>query len=132
MSTKVIKDIDEAALYNLPLEQRAVGPFLRLRAHTHAQQPYLTFGARTYTFAETERRCRDLARGLKARGIVEGSRVLMLLPNCAEWVFTWYACSLLGAAIVPLNTNLKGVLLEAQVEDAQAHAAIIGASLMPV
>ena len=106
-------------------------PFLRLRAAQDGQRPYLTCGGTTYTFAGTQRRCRDLARGLKRRGIGEGSRVLMLLPNCAEFVFTWYACSLLGAAIVPLNTNLKGVLLEAQVLDAQADAMIVDSDLLP-
>ena len=121
-------------LYNLPLDQRDIGRFLRLRAAEDGDRPYLTFlafGARTFTFAETDRRCRDLARGLAARGIREGSRVLLLLPNCAEFVFTWYACSLLGAAIVPLNTNLKGMALEAQVEDAQADAVMASHDLLP-
>lgn len=118
-------------LYNLPLAQRNVGLFLRLRASADGERPYLTFGARTYTFAETEQRVRDLARGLKARGIGEGDRVLLLLPNCAEFMFTWYACSLIGATVVPLNTNLKGFLLDAQVEDAQAHAIVVKDELLP-
>ncbi len=131
---------DEAAsFYNLPLEQRNIGRFLRLRAARDGDRPYLTFtvtsgvtsSARTYTFAETEKRCRDLARGLARRGIREGSRVILLLPNCAEFVFAWYACSLLGAAIVPLNTSLKGFLLEAQIEDAQANAVIVKDELLP-
>ncbi len=132
---------DDAALrqaesfYNLPLEQRNIGRFLRLRAAQDGDRPYLTVGAnadaRTYTFAQTEKRCRDLARGLAQRGIREGSRVIILLPNCAEFVFAWYACSLLGAAIVPLNTNLKGLLLEAQIEDAQADAVIVKDELLP-
>lgn len=121
----------DSSLYNLPLEQRSIGRFLRLRAREDGDRPYLTFGTRTYTFAQTERRCRDLARGLARRGIREGSHVLMLLPNCAEFMFTWYACSLLGAAIVPLNTSLKGFLLEAQVEDAQAQAVIVKDELLP-
>lgn len=119
------------ALYNLPLEQRDIGRFLRLRAAEEGDRPYLTFGARTYSFGETEQRCRDLARGLAARGIHEGSRVLLLLPNCAEFIFTWYACSLLGAAIVPLNTNLKGMALEAQLADAQADAVMVSRELLP-
>lgn len=123
---------DAGDLYHLPLAQRSVGPFLRHRAREDGNRPYLTFGASTYTFADTERRVRDLARGLTARGISEGSRVLLLLPNGAEFIWTWYACSLIGATLVPLNTNLKGFLLEAQVEDAQAHAVIAKDELLPV
>ena len=94
-----------ASLYDLPLEQRNIGRFLRLRATEDADRPYLTIAETTYTFGETAKRCRDLARGLAQRGIRDGSRVLLVLPNCAEFIFTWYACSLLGAAIVPLNTE---------------------------
>ena len=119
-------------LNNLPLEQRSIGLFLRLRAAENGDRPYLTCGGRTYTFTETEQKCRALARGFKQRGVKEGSRVLMLLPNCAEFIFTWYACSLIGAAIVPLNTNLKGLPLEAQVEDAQADAVIARDDMLPV
>ena len=118
-------------LYDLPLDERSIGRFLRLRAAEDADRPYLTFGDRTCTFAETEKRSRDLARGLAQRGIGEGSRVLLLLPNGVEFVFVWYACSLLGAAIVPLNTSLKGFLLEAQVEDARATGVIVSADLLP-
>ncbi len=118
-------------LYDLPLDERNIGRFLRLRAAADGHRPYLTFGDTTYTFAETEHRCRDLARGLAQRGVHDGSRVLLLLPNCVEFVLVWYACSLLGATIVPLNTNLKGFLLEAQIADAQAEAVIVKDELLP-
>lgn len=114
-----------------PLQQCSIAYFLRLRAEVDGGRPYLTFGGRTYTFGDTERRCRDLARGLAQRGIKTGSRVLLLLPNGAAFVFTWYACSLLGATVVPLNTSLKGFMLEAQVEDAQAEAAVVQDELLP-
>ena len=87
-------------LNNLPLEQRSIGLFLRLRAAEDGERSYLSCGGRTYTFAQTEQQCRALARGLKQRGIKEGSRVLMLLPNCAEFVWTWYACG--SAAVDPM------------------------------
>ncbi len=117
--------------YDLPLAKRNIGRFLRQRAREDAQRPYLTFGTRTYSFGETEQRTRDLARGLAQRGITDGSRVLLLLPNGIEFILTWYACSLLGAAIVPLNTSLKSLLLEAQVDDARAEAAIVKDELLP-
>lgn len=72
-----------------------------------------------------------MARGLSRRGIAEGSRVLLLLPNGLEFVLAWYACSLLGAAIVPVNPQLKGLLLEAQITDAQPHGIIVQNDLLP-
>jgi crotonobetaine/carnitine-CoA ligase len=118
-------------LDDLPLEERNIELFLRLRATQDTDRPYLTIGGRTYSFGETEQRCRALARGFARRGIREGSRVVMLLPNCAEFVFTWYACSLIGAAVVPLNTSLKGFLLEPLIEDAAGEALIVADDLLP-
>ena len=41
-----------------------IGGVVLERAAEEGDRPYLTFGARTYSFGETEQRCRDLARGL--------------------------------------------------------------------
>jgi len=117
-------------LYDLPLERRSIGEFLRLRAESHAHRPYLTIADRTYTFAETNVRSRAIARGLARRGIAEGDRVLLMAPNCAEFVFSWYACALLGAAVVPINVNLRGFLLQALIADAGVRGMVVHAGLL--
>jgi hypothetical protein len=68
-------------LYELPLQQCSIAYYLRLRSEADGNRSYLTFGPRTYTFAETEQRCRDLARGLAQRGVRAGSRVLRLVQQ---------------------------------------------------
>jgi len=112
-------------LYDLPLERRSIGAFLRLRAESHADQPYLTIAGRTYTFSEADTLSRAVARGLAERGITDGDRVMLMTPNCAEFIFTWYACSLLGAAVVPINVNLRGFLLEALIADAGVRGLVV-------
>jgi len=111
--------------YDLPLEQRAIGRFLRTQAAAIPERPYLTVADRTYSFGEADVWSRALARGLRERGIREGDRVMLMLPNCAEFVFAWYACSLLGAAVVPINFNLQGFLLDGLVADAAVQGLIV-------
>jgi len=111
--------------YDIPLDERLIGRFLRAQAVAIPDRPYLTVAGRTYSFGETDALCRALARGLAQRGIGEGARVMLMLPNCAHFVFTWYACSLLGAAVVPVNFNLQGFLLDALVADADVQGLVV-------
>jgi acyl-CoA synthetase (AMP-forming)/AMP-acid ligase II len=37
-------------------------------------------------------------------GVVKGARVGLLLPNGPEWIEAFFACALLGAVAVPINT----------------------------
>jgi len=115
---------------NLPVEERVLGPILRMRAEREGDRPYLTVRGRTYSFAETEAVTRSIARGLRARGIAAGDRVALMLPNCAEFVFTWYACCLMGAALVPINTDYRGHLLDVVLSDSGAKALIIDETLV--
>ncbi len=115
---------------NLPVEERVLGPILRMRAEREGDRPYLTVRGRTYSFAETEALTRSVARGHHARGIAEGDRVALMLPNCAEFVFTWYACCLIGAALVPINTDYRGHLLDAVLSDSGAKALIVDQALL--
>lgn len=52
------------------------------------------------------------AKRLDALGVGEGARVGLLLPNGAEFVFLWFACAHLGAAIVAINPQFRGALLD--------------------
>ena len=52
---------------------------------------------------------RALGRGLLAMKVSKQDTVAMLLPNCAEFVFTWYACCVVGAIMVPIMAVLFGI-----------------------
>mgnify|MGYP003575200407 CR=1 FL=1 len=80
---------------------------------------------RQYSFAEVNARTNALAAGFAARGIVQGDRVAILLPNCLEYVFTWFALSKLGAIEVPINTNYKGSFFEHPVNIAGATTIVV-------
>jgi len=64
-------------------------------------------GARA-TFAEIWDECRAAASALLARGVKTGDRIAIWAPNRREWVIAAVAAQTCGAAIVPLNTRLKG------------------------
>lgn len=60
------------------------------------------------TFAELWQECRTAASALLERGVTTGDRIAIWAPNRREWVVAAVAAQTCGAAIVPLNTRLKG------------------------
>jgi len=65
-------------------------------------------GGARFTFAVLWDECRRAASALHQRGIGKGARVAIWAPNRREWVIAAIAAQTCGAAIVPLNTRLKG------------------------
>ncbi len=65
-------------------------------------------GSETRTFAQLWQECRAAASGFLAAGIKPGERVAIWAPNRREWVVAAVAAQICGAAVVPLNTRLKG------------------------
>lgn len=59
-------------------------------------------------YRELEPRIREAAAAFCASGIVAGDRVAIWAPNSIEWIIAALGAQASGAAIVPLNTRLKG------------------------
>jgi len=62
----------------------------------------------TWSFNQLWEKCRAAASAMLARGVGEGDRIAIWAPNSREWVIAAVAAMTCGAAIVPLNTRLKG------------------------
>jgi crotonobetaine/carnitine-CoA ligase len=83
------------------------------RARTHGDRPFIEFlGERALTYAEADRQVNRLAHGLARLGVGQGDRVLLMLPNCVEFMLLWWAVNRLGAVEVSVNNAYKGYFLE--------------------
>ncbi len=72
-----------------------------------ARQPdheLIVGGAERLTYAETRRRARQLARGLRRLGVTAGDRVALVMANRPEWLLVDFAVTMLGATLVPIST----------------------------
>ena len=63
---------------------------------------------RRVSFAELWEQARAAASAMLASGIGVGDRVAIWAPNSLEWIVAALGAQSVGAAIVPLNTRLKG------------------------
>ncbi len=84
------------------------------------------------TFGDNDRRARAVASSLARLGIGVGDRVALLSANNPDWVVTFWACSVLGAVVVPLNAWWKAEELEFGLNDAEAKVLIADARRLGV
>ena len=70
--------------------------------------PAVIQGELTLSFAELWDLCRAATSALLARGVKAGDRIAIWAPNRHEWIIAAVASMAVGAAVVTLNTRLKG------------------------
>lgn len=73
------------------------------------ERPFVLFQGKTYSYRESLREVKRLARGFYSFGIRKGDHVAVLLYNSPEYVFLTFALSMLGAVKVPVNMKLSPV-----------------------
>lgn len=95
-------------------------------------RPFLAMsGGPVISVGEVARRSRRVANGLRELGVGFGDSVLVMLPNCVEFIEAWFAINSLGAVIVPVNTGYKGSFLEHVANNAGARVAVVDVSFLP-
>jgi acyl-CoA synthetase (AMP-forming)/AMP-acid ligase II len=62
----------------------------------------------TWSYQQLWDKVRQAASAMLKAGITRGDRVAIWAPNRKEWIVAAIASQLAGAAVVPLNTRLKG------------------------
>lgn len=65
-----------------------------------------------------------LSKGLQMLGIQQGDCIALVLPNCAEFAYSFFAIAALKAIVLPLNPQLKENELSYYMGDAGAKAVI--------
>ena len=81
------------------------------------------------TFRDLHARVEDTARTLLSHGLGVGDRLALLLPNGPDYLELIYACSMLGAIAVPLNTRLSTKEIDLVLEDARPRGMVRHSSL---
>ena len=81
-------------------------------------------GLASPTYAEAWHESQLIA-ALAERGVGPGDTVAIMLRNRAEFVLTWFATNLLGAAQAPVNVDLRGAFLEHVLNTAGCRVAVV-------
>ncbi len=106
-----------------------VGSHLAKRALLNPRLEALVDDAagRRFTFAELNERADRTAHVLTECGLSQGDRVAMLLPNCHQFVETFYGAARVGLVVVPLNWRLVADELAFMLRDSGATVLVFAA-----
>ena len=107
-----------------------IDALLATRAETHPHQCFLRFTGAEYTFYEMHRWSDHLAAELAGLGVRRGDLVPVMMPNCAEFVASWFALCKLGAVATLINTATRGPALSHAFNLSSAAIAIVDRSLL--
>ncbi len=104
---------------------------LAMRARSHADSVYLDVPdtGQRFTFAEVHDLAVRIGSGLLQRGHVQGDRVVIMLPNRAEYILAWLGTGMAGMAEVPVNTAYRGSFFEHQIRTVTPTAAVVSGAL---
>ncbi|HEX5610983.1 MAG TPA: long-chain fatty acid--CoA ligase [Solirubrobacterales bacterium] len=90
-------------------------------AATAPERVAIRLGATELTYAELDERSARLATLLRERGIQQGDRVGVMLPNVPEFPVAYYGVLRAGGVVVPMNVLLKRREIAFYLEDSGAE-----------
>lgn len=83
-----------------------IGAIAKKTARQYKDKIAVVDGNRTLTYEELHRRAKQLANGMKDKGLRKGDRVAILMSNRLECIELDLACAYAGIIKVPLNYRL--------------------------
>ncbi len=84
----------------------------------------------TYTYADAVRRSNRAGGALRELGLRVEDRVLLVLPDCPEFVWTWFGVNRVGGVITMVNPLLPADDYRYYLEYTRARVAVIHESLL--
>ncbi len=89
----------------------------------------LYFKDQTYTYREAARMSNRAGNALRELGVETEDRVLMVLPDCPEFVWTWFGAARIGAVITMVNPLLPADDYRYYLEYTRAKVAVVHESI---
>ncbi|HYE66852.1 MAG TPA: AMP-binding protein, partial [Pyrinomonadaceae bacterium] len=92
----------------------------------------LYFNEDTYSYGEAARMSNRAGNALRELGVEMEDRVLIVLPDCPEFVWAWFGASRIGAVITMVNPLLPAEDYRYYLEYTRARVAVIHESLLEI
>jgi len=108
----------------------SVASILKESADRFPDELAVTVGPQSITYADLWDQTRAYAGALRAKGVTEGSRVAMLVPNVPDFPRVYYAVLALGAVVVPIHALLKQHEIEYVLRDSGSTMLVCAAPLL--
>ncbi len=105
---------------------------LQATSRRHPDHPAIIFKGRKITYREYNQAVDRFAAALQGLGVRKGDRVAVHLPNCPQYLISYYASLRAGAIVVPCNPIYTARELKHQFNDSGASVLVTLSSSYPV
>lgn len=122
---------DPTVRHSLDYPVKPLSQLLAEAAQKAPQQAAYSYGGKESTYAELEQLTNRFASSLHLLGVKKGSRVAVMLPNCPQFVISYYAIVRVGAIVVNVNPLYTERELLFQLRDAGAETIITFVEAIP-
>jgi len=107
-----------------------IGYIAKKRAKLSCNRPALIYEDTPITYGKLNEETNRAAHYLQGLGLKKGDRICVLLLNCPEFLYLYFAAAKLGLIFVPLNFRLVGPELEYQLNNCGARMLAFHDALM--
>ncbi len=90
-----------------------------------ASETAIIFNDKQFTYGNINTIANSLASYLAEKGIKRGDSIAVILPNCPEFAFAYFAVTKLGAIFSPIDTRLGETEINSILADTKAKACFI-------
>ena len=103
----------------------------RMAVERHRGKTALTFYGTTFEFERLQALVEKMAGSLAASGVGKGDRVALMLPNCPQYVISFFATIRLGAIVTQLNPMYVEREIEHILADSGAETIVVYKDMYP-
>jgi len=97
---------------------------LEQKTQKYPQKTFLYFKELRVSYKQMDELANRIGNGLRAIGVQKGDKVCLLLPNCPEFIHSWFGALKIGAVTVPINPMFKADEIQYIVDNSDAATII--------
>ncbi len=106
--------------WNLDYPRISLYEHIRRSTAENSDLVALVFFSKEISFRQMQENIDRMAAAFTDLGLLKGDRVALMLPNCPEYVYSYYAAMKIGAIVVQLNPLYKREEIEFILKDSGA------------
>lgn len=109
-----VKSYSNGTPHTIPLPRQPLHRFLESAANWVPKRSAIIFGSETLTYRQLDEKVNQFAHALRGMGVSPDDRVMLVLPNCPQFVIAYYAVLKIGAIVVLPNpdADAAGIIYE--------------------
>jgi len=120
----VIQDIIEA----YGIQNATLPKLIEDKANENGERTFLYFKDKKYSYMDMHTISNQIGNGLLK--VIENlnlkkPKIALMLPNCPDFIFSWFGIIKAGSTFVPINTYFKPELLQYQLNNSNSRILII-------